>query len=173
MGDKAMKKTECKIKIKRYIAAAICVSLMMLCTACGGDGKSSDNLEGSLTDIMASLYENAQLDAGFRESLDGYETVVLTEELNSSILGTDDISYTEGVVSVPMMSSTAYQCVLLRVDEADVETVKQTLKDNANPDKWVCVSAETTLIESRGNVIFFIMSGKNEAYALNEAFQKL
>ncbi len=74
---------------------------------------------------------------------------------------------------MPKMSSVAFQCVLLRVEESDVETVKQALKDNADPDKWVCVSAETTLIESRGNVIFFIMSGKNEAYALNEAFQKL
>ena len=67
----------------------------------------------------------------------------------------------------------AYQCVLLRVDEADVEAAKQLLKDNADPDKWVCVSAETTLIESRGNVIFFIMSGKNEAYVMNTAFQNL
>lgn len=157
----------------KIIFAVLGLSLAMLCTACGGGKESSDNLEGSLTDIMASLYENANLDADFRESLDGFETVGLTDDLEVSILGTDAITYTEGVVSMPMMSSKAYQCVLLRVDEADIETVKQALKDNANPDKWVCVSAETTLIENRGNVIFFIMSGKNEAYALNEAFQKL
>lgn len=158
---------------KKLIFAALCLSLAMFCAACGDKKESSDNLEGSLTDIMASLYENAQLDADFREGVDSFETVELTDDLKSSILGTDEITYTEGVVSMPMMSSIAYQCVLLRVDEADVETVKQTLSDNANPDKWVCVSAETTLIESRGNVIFFIMSSKNEAYALNEAFQKL
>ena len=157
----------------KTIFAALCVFLTMFCTACGEKADSADSPEGALTDIMASLYENANLDAEFRESLDGYETVELTDDLEVSILGTDEITYTEGVVSMPMMSSMAYQCVLLRVDEADVETVKQTLKDNANPDKWVCVSAETTLIESRGNVIFFIMSGKNEAYAMNEAFQKL
>lgn len=158
---------------KKIILMVFCISLTMLCTACGDKEGASDNLKGSLTDIMASLYENAQLDADFREGLDGFETMELTDDLESSILGTDEITYTEGVVSMPMMSSIAYQCVLLRVDEAEVETVKQTLKDNANPDKWVCVSAETTLIESRGNVIFFIMSSKNEAYALNEAFQKL
>lgn len=145
----------------------------LLCAACGDKKESSDSPEGALTDIVASLYENAELDAEFKEGLPYFDTVELTDELKSSILGTDDITYTEGVVSMPKMSSVAYQCVLLRVDEADVETVKQTLKDNANPDKWVCVSAETVLIESRGNVIFFIMSGKNEAYALNEAFQKL
>lgn len=145
----------------------------LLCTACGDKKESSDDPEGALTDIMASLYENAELDADFREGLPYFDTIELTDELKSSILGTDEITYTEGVVSMPKMSSVAFQCVLLRVDEADVETVKQTLKDHADPDKWVCVSAETTLIESRGNVIFFIMCGKNEAYALNEAFQKL
>lgn len=145
----------------------------LCCSACGDKKESSGNLEGSLTDIMASLYENAELNPDFRNNLDSYETVEITDDLESYILGTDEITYTEGVVSMPMMSSMAYQCVLLRVDEADVESAKQLLKDNADPDKWVCVSAETTLIESRGNVIFFIMSAKEEAYAMNTAFQNL
>lgn len=159
--------------IRKGSALALTAMILIVgCTACGKE-KAADTLEGSLTDIMASLYENAELDAGFRESLDGFETVELTDDLESYILGTDEITYTEGVVSMPLMSSKAYQCVLLRVDEADVETVKQTLKDNADPNKWVCVSAETTLIESRGDVIFFIMCGKDEAYAMNSAFQNL
>lgn len=145
----------------------------LCCSACGDKKESSDQLEGSLTDIMASLYENAELNPDFRDNLDSYETVEITDDLESYILGTDEITYTEGVVSMPMMSSMAYQCVLLRVNEADVESTKQLLKENANPDKWVCVSAETTLIESRGNVIFFIMSAKEEAYAMNTAFQNL
>lgn len=173
MGDGLMKTTISNGILKKIILIALCISLTMLCIACGKKENASDNLEGALTDIMASLYENAQLDEDFRAGLDSFETMELTDDLEISILGTDEITYTEGVVSMPMMSSIAYQCVLLRVDEADVEKAKQILKDNANPDKWVCVSAETTLIESRGNVIFFIMSGKNEAYALNEAFHKL
>lgn len=145
----------------------------LVCTACGDKKEASDSPEGSLTEIMASLYANADLDEGFRENLDSYETVEITDDLETYILGTDEITYTEGVVSMPMMSSMAYQCVLLRVDETDVESAKQLLKDNADPDKWVCVSAETTLIESRGDVIFFIMSAKEEAYAMNTAFQNL
>lgn len=156
-----------------YAAVLLILLTGLVCSACGGKKESSDNLEGSLSDIMASLYANADLDEEFRESLDGYETVTITDDLESYILGTDEITYTEGVVSMPMMSSMAYQCVLLRVDESDVETARQLLKDNADPDKWVCVSAETTLIESRGNVIFFIMSGRDEAYAMNTAFQNL
>lgn len=161
------------MKKTRLFIGLLILMAGMLCTACGNKEGSADGPEGDLADIMASLYENAEFDADFREGLSYFETIELTDELKSSIFGTDEITYTEGVVSMPKMSSVAFQCVLLRVDDGDVETVKQTLKDNADPGKWVCVSAETTLIESRGNVIFFIMSGKNEAYALNEAFQKL
>ncbi len=163
-----------KRRMKTIVALGIMIVLTGLgCCACGEQGSSSDNLEGSLSEIMASLYEKADLEQDFRDVLDSFETYELTDELEVSILGTDQITYQEGVVSMPMMSSMAYQCVLLRVEESDVDTVKQALKDNANPDKWVCVSAETTLIESRGNVIFFIMSDKNIAYAMNSAFQNL
>lgn len=156
-----------------FLTGLLIILAVLFCTACGDKKEPSANLEGSLTDIMASLYENADLGADFREGLNSFQTVEITDDLETYILGTDAITYTEGVVSMPQMSSMAYQCVLLRVDEGDVETAKQFLKDNADPDKWVCVSAETTLIESRGNVIFFIMSAKEEAYAMNTAFQNL
>lgn len=160
---------------KAMLMAGVVILLTGLgCSACGAKESATDkNLTGSLSEIMAFLYENADLEQDFKDSLDSYETYELTDELEVSILGTDEIVYEEGVVSMPMMSSIAYQCVLLRVAEEDVDTVKQTLKTNADPNKWVCVSAETTLIESRGNVIFFIMSDKDIAYAMNSAFQNL
>ena len=158
---------------KRLVVGVMIVLTGLVCCACGAQGASADNLEGSLSEIMASLYENADLDQDFRDVLDSYETYELTDEMKVSVLGTDEITYKEGVVSMPMMSSVAYQCVLLRVEAGDDDTVKQALKENANPDKWVCVSAETTLIESRGDVIFFIMCDKDTAYAMNSAFQNL
>lgn len=159
--------------LKRKIKAfSILISFVVLCTACGSGGQTSDKPEGSLSDIMAGIYENADLSADFREGLANFETLELTDDFAMSVLGTDDISYTEGVVSMPMMSSIAYQCVLLRVPEEDVETVKQQIKDNADLNKWVCISAETMLVESRGDVIFFVMADNDTAYALNNAFQE-
>lgn len=159
-------------KMKLILTMSVVIAMTgLVCCACGKQGASTNNLEGSLSEIMASIYENADLEQDFRDTLDSYETYELTDELEVSVLGTDEITYKEGVVSMPMMSSVAYQCVLLRVEENDVDTVKQALKQNANPDKWICVSAETTLIESRGDVIFFIMSDKDIAYAMNSAFQ--
>ena len=173
-GVKVMKSTKTIQTLYRTAVLALLIVTVFLCTACGaGKGKgSSDKLEGSLSDIMAGIYENADLSDDFRESLEFFETFELTEDMEISILGTDEINYTEGVVSMPMMSSVAYQCVLLRVDENDVDTVKQKIKDNTDLNKWVCVSAETMLIESRGDVIFFVMGENDTAYALNAAFQK-
>lgn len=155
-------------------AKLLCVlaAVAVLCAACGSGGKTSDKLEGNLSDIMAALYENAELSEGFREGMGNLETLELTEDFEMAFLGTDEIDYTEGVVSAPMMSSIAYQCVLLRVAEDDVETVKQQIKDNTDLNKWVCVSAETMLVESRGDVIFFVMGDNDTAYALNTAFQE-
>lgn len=159
-----------KTKVRTTLLALLMITLF-LCTACGAEEESTDKLEGSLSDIMASLYENAELSEDFREGMGNLETLELTEDFEVMFLGTDEIEYTEGVVSAPMMSSIAYQCVLLRVPEDDVETVKQQIKDNTDLNKWVCVSAETMLIESRGDVIFFVMGDNDTAYALNAAFQ--
>ena len=151
---------------------SILIAVSILGTACGSGEQTSDKLEGSLSDIMAGIYENADLSEDFREGLANFETLELTDDFEMSVLGTDEISYSEGVVSMPMMSSIAYQCVLLRVPENDVETAKQQIRDNADLNKWVCISAETMLVESRGDVIFFVMSDNDTAYALNNAFQE-
>ncbi len=167
-----MKRAEMSRKGKRArnrICAALFLAVVCLSTACGGEQKAV--FTDSLTDIMDGIYETADLSDDFRQGLANFETVALTEDMETSILGTDEIEYVEAVVSMPMMSSIAYQCVLLRVDADSVDKVKQQLRDAANPDKWVCVSAETVLIESRENVIFYVMAEEDTAYALNTAFQ--
>lgn len=151
--------------------SGILIAVSILCTACGSGGQTSDKLEGSLNDIMTGIYENADLSEDFKEGLANFETLELTDDFEVSVLGTDEISYIEGVVSMPMMSSIAYQCVLLRVEPDNVETAKQQIIDNADLNKWVCISAETVLVESRGDVIFFVMADNDTAYALNNAFQ--
>lgn len=160
-----------KVKVKAAVFMITVITALVF-TACGAKQGNADSLTGSLSDIMAGIYENADLSDDFREGLEFFETFELTEDMEVSILGTDEIDYKEAVVSMPMMSSIAYQCVLLRVEENDVDTVKQQIKDNTDLNKWVCVSAETMLIESRGDVIFFVMGENDTAYALNAAFQK-
>lgn len=163
-----------KKSIKKIIA--LFLACIVLCTACGKSGGNTDTaetIEGDLMDIMAQIYEGVNLDAETKEAIQGYVSDTLTAENEQAILGTTDISYKEGIYSVPMMSSIAYQCVLLRVEPDEVETVKEQLKANADVDKWVCVSAETVLVENRGDLVLFIMSDKDTAYAVSASFQAL
>lgn len=164
-------KREMKTKFIRVFFLLVLTAFF--CCACGkAEKESSEQLEGSLGDIITGIYEKADLSEDFRAGMDSFEMFELTDETEVSILGTDEIDYTEATASIPMISPNAFQFVLLRVEEENVDTVKQQLKDNADLNKWICVSAETMLIESRGNVIFFAMGDNDTVYALNSAFQK-
>lgn len=159
------------MRMKKALAYILFMTVIFCC-ACGADKQKEGNLEGNLSDIIGGIYESAELSEDFRAGLENFETYELTKDIEVSLLGTDEITYTEGAASIPLMSPNAFQLVLLRVEEENVDTVKQQLKDNADLNKWICVSAETMLIESRGDVIFFVMGDNDTVYALNSAFQK-
>lgn len=162
-------------RMKRGMMAIAVLLCIVLCSACGkGENASGGgSIEGELADIMAQIYEGADVDVETKEAMQGYITDTLTADNEQAILGVAGISYTEGVYSVPMISSIAYQCVLLRVDPDDVESIKSALKENADVNKWVCVSAEIVLVENVGDVVLFVMCDKDSAYAISESFQAL
>lgn len=160
--------------IKRTVACLLAGFLIFGVTACGkgGSGKTV-SIEGELTDIMSDIYANADLDSETREAMEGYITDTLTADNEAAMLGVSDVPYIEGVYSVPMISAIAYQCVLLRVEPENVDQVKDMLLTNADLNKWVCVSAETVLVENVGDLVLFIMSSEDVAYAVSESFQAL
>ncbi len=160
--------------MKKWICLLMMAVLVFSCTACGSTGSgASASIEGELTDILAKLYEGADFDADMREAIQYYATMDITADNAVSILGTENISYEEGICSMPQMSSVAYQCVLLRVNPDEVDTIKQELQQNADVNKWVCISAEKVLVESKGDLILFVMSSEDVAYALSASFQAL
>ena len=62
----------------------------------------------------------------------------------------------------------------LRLPEgADVEAAKQTISDNADPRKWICVEAESVVVENVGEVILFVMGDTNTTNAIRSAFLAL
>lgn len=89
------------------------------------------------------------------------------------------IDYTEGyecVTYAPMMSSQAYFVALLSVpDGVDVAALADTIEAGADPNKWICVSADTVDTVVNGNVILFYMIDSavygNTAGPLTENFQ--
>lgn len=155
---------------------ACCLTLVLALTVFAGCGQEQQaaNLEGSCEEILTKVYENAKLDDGTREAMEYYQTTPVDETTAEYLLGTADVEYAEAVVSAPMMNAVAYQCVILRVAEgADVEAAKKLLTDNADPRKWVCVEAESVVVENVGDVILYIMADKTTADAVKTSFLAL
>lgn len=106
----------------------------------------------------------------------------LTELMNAILTGTDPVNsgtvmelpkdndnyqynlyidYVEGyecVTYAPMIGSVAYFVALLSVpSNVDVAALAATIESGADPNKWICVSADAVDVLVNGNVILFYM----------------
>ena len=76
-----------------------------------------------------------------------------------------------------MIGSIAHSVVLVRVeDNANVEDVKNKIKENVNPRKWICVGVEKedVIIKNKGNLIIVIIVGDETTRTkIDEAFNNL
>lgn len=167
-----------KKNVTRKIRILTAITLLSA-TLFGGCGKAEEyvpKLEGSCEEILNQVYENAELDPELREVMEQgyYTTVAVDESTEEYLLGTTELSYTEAVCSMPMANATAYQCIVLRLGEdADILKSKQLLMDNADPMKWICVQAESVVVENVGDVILYVMADRQTADALKTAFLAL
>lgn len=167
----------------KKIAALLAIAVMTVSLAGCGSRNETENqqteeasakLTGTCAEILTQVYEQAELSDDFREAMEYYEMAEIPEDAKEYLLGTADVDYVDSVYSVPMMNAVAYQCILLRVSEnQDVEEAKQILADSADPAKWVCVEAESVVVENVGDVILFLMCDSEKADAIKEAFMNL
>ena len=159
---------------KKLIAMIMAMTFgTSMLAGCGGTAETV-RLEGSCADIMNQVYETAELDADLKEAMNYYETITVNDENEGYILGTDEVDYIDSAYSAPMMSSVAYQCVVLRLEpDEDVTLAKQELIDHADPIKWVCVEAEAVVVENVGDVILYVMADQQTADAIKTAFLAL
>ncbi len=160
--------------MKKIITMLLLGTMCLGIFGCGKNTSEEASLEGSCVEILDKVYETAEVSENFKESLEYFDKMEIPADSTEYILGTTEIPYADAVYSAPMMSSVAYQCVVLRVDDGmGVEEAKQLLADNANPAKWVCVEAESVVVESVGDVILFVMADAETADALKNAFLEL
>ena len=155
----------------------ILISTLMIFTLVGCSSSKVERdpvLSEDLTKVLEKIYETADLDKDFKESLQYYQTVELNEENIEGYLANTDVKFTQGICSAPMMSSIPYELILLKLDEnADVDAIKSSIKENANPRKWLCVEAEEVIVESIDNTVLFLMANKTEAEPIKNAFMSL
>ena len=155
--------------ISIVIAVVVVVALVVLAVMLMGN-KPQEHVEGTLTDLMTKLYANIPED-----ELPMLANTEVTAENVEYFLGTADVQYTEALASEPMMSSIAHSVVLVRVPEdANVEEVKEQIKNNVDPVKWICVSVDpqNVKVENRGDLVVLIMDNE-KADKILENFNQL
>lgn len=78
------------------------------------------------------------------------------------------------IISEPMMSSQAYSAMVIKVkDGADIEKMKQEILDNANMNKWICVSADKLYVTNYENIIFTVMADDEWATPVYNEFKNI
>lgn len=145
-----MKKTT---KISLFL---LLLSSILFMAGCGKE--KEENIEGSLEELMTKVY--AEIPEDERPMM--LMNVEVTKENAEYYIGSADIEFEEALASEPGVTSIAHSVVLIRTKEnADVESIKKTIKEKVNPRKWLCVEAEQVVVESRGNLIILIMASSN------------
>lgn len=130
--------------------------------------EEAPQISGTLEEIVENIYNGAEVELP--------QTMIteLNEENEAYFLGNNDVEYVKGIASEPMMSSIAHSVVLLRVEEdADIESIKTSIKENVDPRKWICVSVQEdqVIVDNVGDIVILIMSA--EADALHNSFLAL
>lgn len=162
--------------LKKVLITLSLTALSVFLISCGktGDEETSSKLVAPLSEIMDSIYENADLSQDFRDAMADFDSGEIPSESAEYMIGTAEVEYTESFYSMPLINAVPYQCILLRLPEgADVEAAKQTIADHADPRKWICVEAESVIVESVGDVVLFVMGDSQTANALQTAFLAL
>ncbi len=118
----------------------------------------------SLADIMAAIT------TGIGET-PALMTMELDSESFSAFTFADYIDGIEGFVSEPMMGSFAHSVVLVRVPEGtDANAFAETVRNNANPRKWICVEAEKVQVSVKGNIVLLAMSSASNVDIITSNF---
>ncbi len=122
-------------------------------------GTAEVTAQSPLMDIIGAMY--AKADGVYVPAL---MADVIPEDRMDYFLGVtaEQLPVQEAIFCEPMMTSTAHSVCLVRVkDGVNVEEAKKMIKENVNPQKWICVSVSNVYVESIDNLILLVMDDIN------------
>ena len=142
---------------------ALILSLVLMLAACGAQPAettapaAATAPEGTTDELIAKLYENVTV-----------ELALMTETTETSLSDAEMFAYLTGLennegvsdvaVSLPMMGAQAYHVVMVRAESNDkAAELAQTMFDNIDTRKWVCVEATEKQAVVCGDLAFFVM----------------
>lgn len=143
--------------MKRTLPILLAIVMLMGVLGCKKKTEpvTEPQIQGTLESIFEDIYEGADLE------LPSLGNTALTDENKAYYLGTDEVEITEGMASEAMISAIPFSVVLVRLPEgADIAAAKKLILDNANPNKWICVSVDPSdvVVDNLGNLVILIMA---------------
>lgn len=113
-----------------------------------------DTLSSSLEEIMDAIYSNitSEMPMIFNSEI--------PKDSTSYYFGVENMDIEEALAS-ESVRSIAYSVCLARVkDGTDMDALKKEIKENVNPNKWICVGVEpeNVLVDNIGNLVILVMT---------------
>ena len=131
-------------------------------------GTATGDVSGDMLTMMEK--GNVMVNAPFQD--------YITAEIAEAYVGLTQAEYEEnieeGVFYESMMSPANQSYCLLKVKEgADVASIQQKVFENANPRKWICMTADRLLVMADDSYIMLAMGTNEACEALKAEFEEM
>ncbi len=159
--------------MKKLFAFILTGLFALTLTACGAP--ENRVLEEDLETILEDIYAYD----GLSEDAESFVSGLTVEEVSADDadfhLGKDGLAFDRAIASVPSLGTAPFELTLVRTERGqDVEGLKDDIRDNIDPWKWVSfgVEDENVVVDNIGDVVVIIMSD-DYAHELHDAFLNL
>lgn len=159
--------------MKKPLCLLCALTLLVSLAACGQKTEPPPAEEEN--DPLAAMSLQEVLDASLKDvpGLPDYEAVPLDAETFEFYAFAPWKEGYEGLSADALINATAHSVVLVRVPADEAGAVAKTMRENADPRKWICVEAEKTAVDRSGGTILLVMSGGETANAILTNFKAL
>ena len=79
--------------------------------------------------------------------------------------------YADGIAAEAAMTSVPFSVCLVKANSAEeAEQLAADIEANADPRKWICVEAESKIVDFSGDTVILIMASADLAEQLHSGF---
>ena len=156
--------------MKKFFKSVLLVTvaaILLLSAACGKKpaGNTVKGPEGPLPDVIEKIYTKKDMGEIALATITQDMMDFTDPEVLKMYTGTDDTSAIKEIaVSEAMVGAIPYSLVLARVnDESKATEIAQTMFDNIDTRKWLCVEADDLKVAVCGDTVMLIMIGSQYA----------
>ena len=156
---KSVNKANTAIKvIASVITLTVLLGLLASCAADIGGAEDAD-----LNDIVEALYKGVEVPA--------YDIVPLDEENFEYYAFVPYDDSLRAVEADGLVSISAHSLVVIQTDKGNGKELAEDIILNADPNKWLCVGAETVNVAYTDNFVVLVMSDSQTADAIVKNFE--